>query len=75
MSPIFENKKIILGNSAQKNNSLFDTILGWMLIFLSFTMFFGDNLLIILFLPLGFFILAYEPIAKAAKNLQRQILK
>ena len=68
MSPIFENKKIILGNSAQKNNSLFDTILGWMLIFLSFTMFFGDNLLIILFLPLGFFILAYEPIAKAAKK-------
>ena len=68
MSPIFENKKIILGNSAQKNNSLFDTILGWMLIFLSFTVFFGDNLLIILFLPLGFFILAYEPIAKAAKK-------
>ena len=68
MSPIFENKKIILGNSAQKNNSLFDTILGWMLIFLSFMMFFGDNLLISLFLPLGFFILAYEPIAKAAKK-------
>ena len=68
MSPIFENKKIILGNSAQKNNSSFDTILGWMFIFLSLTMFFGENLLIILFLPLGFFILAYEPIAKAAKK-------
>ena len=68
MSPIFENKKIILGNSAQKNNSSFDTILGWMFIFLSLTMFFGENLLIILFLPLGIFILAYEPIAKAAKK-------
>ena len=69
MSPIFENKKIILGNSAQKNNSSFDTILGWMFIFLSLTIFFGDeNLLIILFLPLGIFILAYEPIAKAAKK-------
>jgi hypothetical protein len=68
MSPLFENKKIILGNSAQKNNSSFDTILGWMFIFLSLTMFFGENLLIILFLPLGIFILAYEPIAKAAKK-------
>ena len=68
MSPIFENKKIILGNSAQKNNSSFDTILGWMFIFLSLTMFFGENLLIILFLPLGIFIVAYEPIAKAAKK-------
>jgi len=68
MSPIFENKKIILGNSAQKNYSSFDTILGWMFIFLSLTVFFGENLLIILFLPLGIFILAYEPIAKAAKK-------
>ena len=68
MSPLFENKKIILGNSAQKNNSSFDTILGWMFIFLSLTMFFGENLLIILFLPLGIFIFAYEPIAKAAKK-------
>ena len=68
MSPIFENKKIILGNSTQKNNSSFDTILGWMFIFLSLTTFFSGNLLIVLFLPLGFFILAYEPIAKAAKK-------
>ena len=54
MSPIFENKKIILGNSAQKNNSSFDTILGWMFIFLSFMMFFGDNLLISTFSSIRF---------------------
>ena len=68
MSPIFENKKIILGNTTQENLSSGDAIMGWGFILFSIILFFSDNLVSLLFCPLGFFIVGFEPMAKAAKK-------
>ena len=68
MSPIFENKKIILGNTTQENLRSGDAIMGWGFILFSIILFFSDNLLSLLFCPLGFFIVGFEPMAKAAKK-------
>ena len=61
MSPIFENKKIILGNAQKESGKIFDVTIGILFALLS-TPLVTTTLLSLLLFPLGIFVGFYVPI-------------
>ena len=67
MSPIFENKKIILGNAQKESGKIFDVTIGILFAFLSIPLV-TTTLLSLLLFPLGIFVGFYGPIGRSFED-------